>query len=121
MGLLKRLFGREEVTWQTHATPAPTVQHGTPAVQHSNVVLTGDEARRAVQGLEDAMGMDLDMDGRVGTSGAPAAGPAAPLQSAPQPGADIVTQLERLAALRDSGALTPEEFAREKARLLGGP
>jgi hypothetical protein len=30
-------------------------------------------------------------------------------------------QLERLAALRDRGALTDEEFATEKAKLLGTP
>jgi len=30
-------------------------------------------------------------------------------------------QLERLAALRDRGALTEEEFATEKAKLLGAP
>jgi hypothetical protein len=33
---------------------------------------------------------------------------------------DRVAQLERLARLRDSGALSEEEFEREKARILGG-
>jgi hypothetical protein len=32
---------------------------------------------------------------------------------------DGTAQLERLAKLRDSGALTEEEFEREKARILG--
>ena len=32
---------------------------------------------------------------------------------------DRVAQLERLARLRDSGALTEQEFEREKARILG--
>jgi hypothetical protein len=32
---------------------------------------------------------------------------------------DRVAQLERLAKLKESGALTEEEFEREKARLLG--
>jgi hypothetical protein len=32
-----------------------------------------------------------------------------------------VAELQKLAALRDSGALTQEEFAAEKARLLGNP
>ena len=40
--------------------------------------------------------------------------------SAPPPLDDHVSQLERLVALRDSGALTDEEFAREKARILEG-
>ena len=38
----------------------------------------------------------------------------------PQPGTDPVTQLERLAALRNSGALTEEEFAAQKRRVLDG-
>lgn len=32
---------------------------------------------------------------------------------------DVATQLERLEGLRDRGSLTPEEFQREKHRLLG--
>lgn len=35
-------------------------------------------------------------------------------------GDDRIAQLERLAKLRDSGALSDEEFEAEKARLLGG-
>jgi hypothetical protein len=35
------------------------------------------------------------------------------------PSADPIAQLERLAALRDSGALTDAEFAAAKAKLLG--
>jgi hypothetical protein len=35
-------------------------------------------------------------------------------------GNDRIAQLERLAKLRDSGALSDEEFEAEKARLLGG-
>jgi hypothetical protein len=37
-----------------------------------------------------------------------------------RPGDDRIEQLERLAALHRSGALTDEEFADEKRRLLGG-
>ncbi len=33
--------------------------------------------------------------------------------------ADTAGQLEKLAALRDQGVLTPEEFASQKAKLLG--
>lgn len=40
---------------------------------------------------------------------------------APSPGdAGLVGELERLSALRDSGALSAEEFARAKSALLGG-
>ncbi len=50
---------------------------------------------------------------------------AAPPPAAPAPEAqasaagDRITQLQELAKLHDSGALTDEEFAKEKARILG--
>jgi hypothetical protein len=45
-----------------------------------------------------------------------------PQQYAPQPagGEDRVEQLKELAALKQQGVLTEEEFAAEKARILGG-
>ena len=49
-------------------------------------------------------------EGRVATAGAP---------SAAAGGDPRVDEIERLAGLRDSGALTEEEFAAEKARILG--
>ena len=47
-----------------------------------------------------------------------------PQQSAPAPQAsapqqDVVSQLERLAALKDQGILTEEEFQAQKAKILG--
>ncbi len=54
--------------------------------------------------------------------------PPAPQQAAPPPppppaagngGSDPIAQLKELAALRDQGILTDEEFATQKARLLG--
>ena len=35
------------------------------------------------------------------------------------PATDVVSQLKDLAALRDSGVLTDDEFAAQKARILG--
>ncbi len=35
-------------------------------------------------------------------------------------GDEMIAQLERLGALRQSGILTDEEFAAQKARILGG-
>ncbi len=55
----------------------------------------------------------------------PQAQPAQPTQAptpaaAPVQGAsDRISQLQQLASLHDSGALTDEEFAREKTRILG--
>jgi hypothetical protein len=45
----------------------------------------------------------------------PAAAPPTPPAMGPQ---DQVAALERLGQLRDSGVLTPEEFALQKARIL---
>ena len=44
--------------------------------------------------------------------------PAAPESSATSSATDRITQLKELAGLRDSGALTQEEFDKEKARIL---
>ncbi len=38
---------------------------------------------------------------------------------APAPEEDVITQLERLGALKAQGILTEEEFAAQKAKLLG--
>lgn len=52
------------------------------------------------------------------------AGQAQPMQApppvaAPVPQEDVITQLERLGALKAQGILTEEEFAAQKAKLLG--
>ena len=39
---------------------------------------------------------------------------------APAPEEDVITQLERLGALKAQGLLTEEEFQAQKAKLLGG-
>jgi hypothetical protein len=44
----------------------------------------------------------------------------APAASGSASGGDSVAQLERLAKLRDSGALSEAEFEQQKARILGG-
>ncbi|MSQ30724.1 MAG: hypothetical protein EXR64_01670 [Dehalococcoidia bacterium] len=49
-----------------------------------------------------------------------APGATAPSASGPAAPSDVVSQLERAAALRDRGALTAEEFAALKAKLLAG-
>jgi hypothetical protein len=44
----------------------------------------------------------------------------APAAAPPPPQLDMVDQLKRLGELRDAGVLTEEEFAAQKAKLLGG-
>jgi hypothetical protein len=39
--------------------------------------------------------------------------------AAPAPQDDVITQIERLGALKAQGLLTEEEFAAQKAKLLG--
>lgn len=56
----------------------------------------------------------------AGQGGLPAPIPPSPPPAA-GPAESRVEQLERLAALRDSGALTDDEFAAEKAKLLDTP
>jgi hypothetical protein len=50
----------------------------------------------------------------------PVGGGFAPAPSGGSGGGDNVAELERLAKLRDSGALTDAEFEQQKARILGG-
>lgn len=56
------------------------------------------------------------------TPPAAAPAPAAPVEASAQPAPsepDVADQLRKLAALRDEGILTPEEFAEQKAKILG--
>lgn len=52
-------------------------------------------------------------------AGQPAAD-STPVQQATASQGDVITQLERLGALKAQGLLTEEEFAAQKAKLLGG-
>lgn len=60
-----------------------------------------------------AAGEVRPVDGAAGFTPAPSAGSA-------DGGGDTVAELERLAKLRESGALTDAEFEQQKARILGG-
>jgi hypothetical protein len=48
-----------------------------------------------------------------------AAAQPAPAAPAPEPQVDMVAQLKELAELKDAGILTEEEFAAQKAKILG--
>ena len=84
----------------TSATTITSVNGGTPQVQVMGNA-TQEQVKQAMEMAERFMGQDLDGDGVV--AGAQE---------------DVVSQLERLAKLRDQGALTEEEFAAQKAKLL---
>jgi len=99
----------------------PAGQPGTPTVMINGRPATPDELKQ----YEVMTGMDLDGDERIaGGAPAPVGGLQAMIAGAMaqqgQPAADDrVAALERLAALKASGALTEAEFAAEKARILG--
>lgn len=57
--------------------------------------------------------------GEVRPAGGGGFAPATAATAAPASGGDSVAELERLAKLRDSGALTDAEFEQQKARILG--
>jgi hypothetical protein len=57
------------------------------------------------------MGLDIDLSGAQVTYGTPV--------EVNLGGDDTLSQLERLAALRDAGLLTEAEFAAQKQRILG--
>lgn len=73
----------------------------------------GGDVNEIVQALQQAMpGAEINVDGAEVIGGAPAGASASG-------GDDRVAQLERLARLKESGALSEQEFEREKARILG--
>jgi hypothetical protein len=89
-----------------------------------------EQIKQAYDMAERFMNTDLDGDGKVagGAAAPPGASPMAGMLSAmgaaaepaqAQAQADVVDQLERLAKLHETGALTDEEFATEKKKLLG--
>jgi len=99
----------------------------------SMVMINGRPATPAeLQQYEQMTGMDLDGDGKIaGGADAPAGGLQGMIAGAmsaaqgmavgpdqPEKADDRVAALERLAALRQSGALTEAEFEAEKARIL---
>ena len=51
------------------------------------------------------------------TAAVPVAAPAAPVSSGPTP--EDLAAIEKLAAMKESGVLTEEEFAAQKAKILG--
>ena len=57
--------------------------------------------------------------GEVRSAGGAAAPSAAPAQTPSSGGGDSVAELERLAKLKESGALTDAEFEQQKAKILG--
>ena len=93
-----------------------TAGHGTSAGGDMPVDVTVDDLQRLLGGAISAEALanaTIVRDGEVVQQGRPA-------NDHTDPGDDRIEQIERLAALHRSGALTDDEFAAEKRRLLGG-
>jgi hypothetical protein len=81
--------------------------------QGGSVAQAGGDVNEIVQALQEQYpGAQIEVQGAesIGTT------PSPPRDS---DGDDRIEELERLAKLKESGALTKEEFEREKARILG--
>ncbi|MEU7812135.1 SHOCT domain-containing protein [Pseudonocardia sp. NPDC049154] len=71
--------------------------------------------RDAETAAERERAYEAQMEPQGGYAPAP---PPAPAPAAAG-GSDVITQLKQLAELRDQGVLTDDEFAAQKARILG--
>jgi hypothetical protein len=138
VGLFARLRRKREQD-ESIATLTAGFSSGSPIrtgtfTAHS-ITVNGKPATPAdVHEFEQITGIDLDGDGRV-AGGSPGAAPQDRLQrllgeamaradqgaadqGAADPSADRIALLERLAALRASGAITAAEYESEKSRIL---
>jgi hypothetical protein len=81
-----------------------------PGVGGPMIDLSGDPeaAAQKIAMVEQATGMDLNADGKIGADASGAGN-----------STERIAQLERLAELHTSGALSDAEFDAEKAKLLG--
>ena len=84
-----------------------------------NVQVIGDPTHITPEAREKLKAFGIDIDSLV--AGAAQSGGTSPFTFAPVAAAagDSVSQLERLAALKDKGVLTEAEFAKEKKKILG--
>ncbi|MCU1579439.1 MAG: hypothetical protein JWP19_1643 [Rhodoglobus sp.] len=84
-----------------------------------NVQVIGDPTHITPEAREKLKAFGIDIDSLV--AGAAQSGGTSPFTFAPPAAAagDSVSQLERLAALKDKGVLTEAEFAKEKKKILG--
>ena len=92
----------------------------TAVVAGTATAVSGRVARRQAEKYaerDQAIAANRGAGYAAGAQGAAAAAEPAPPVTSPEPG--VATQLTQLAALRDQGILTDEEFAAKKAQLLG--
>lgn len=94
----------------------------TAVVAGTATAVSGRVARRQAENLADRDQAIAANRGEGYAQGAQASSPQAPPPQQPPSapaGGDLTEQLTQLAALRDQGILTEEEFSAKKAQLLG--
>jgi hypothetical protein len=110
----------DELAQQLNSGATPKVQGGplagwpTPSTVTPIIVGNADpeRVRDAISRAEQALGIDLNGDG-VGGGAPPASA------STAKADVDVVSRLERLAKLRDTGVITNDEFDSQKHKILG--
>lgn len=91
----------------------------TAAIAGTATAVSGRVARRQAEKYTDRDAqIAADRQAAYEQATAPAAAPAAPAPAA-APEADLMDQLQKLGDLKAQGILTEEEFAAQKAKLLG--
>jgi hypothetical protein len=80
--------------------------------------MTEEELVAAMQEL-GIQSIELTDDDKAALTTETGSAPGAGAQPAPPPEASYLDELERLAALRDQGVITDDEFEAKKAQLLG--
>lgn len=94
----------------------------TAVVAGTATAVSGNVARRQVarsQQAADANAYEQQQEWAQQQQWAAQQAAAAPAPAAAPAGGDTIEQLKELAALRDQGVLTDEEFAAQKAKILG--
>jgi len=85
----------------------------------TTAVVAGTAAHMGAKSAQRSAAADQDQDQAL-PAAAPADEPAAPEAAAPEAAESAqVEQIKQLAALKDQGILTEEEFAASKAKILG--
>jgi len=89
----------------------------------TTAIVAGTAAHMGAKSAQRSAAADQDQDqyqDQAPPAPAPAADPAAPEAAAPEAAeSPQIEQIKQLAALKDQGILTEEEFAASKAKILG--
>jgi hypothetical protein len=115
--LRRRAMMRRPIARVGAAAVGTAVVVGTAGAVHHHQQKKYAQQDAAAQAQYDQAYQQGAADAQAQQYAAPPVQYAAPVEQAPAP--DMMAQLQQLAQLHDSGALTDEEFAAAKQKLLG--